>query len=72
VSRFSGPQSKGAMRKEREYKRSEAEARRVDFEMDVQRVAREQNISLTEAYRVAVARRRLTRLIEAKRAGATS
>jgi hypothetical protein len=72
MSRFSGTQSKGAMREVRKVKRQEAEARRVDFEADVQRVAMEQNIPLLGAYRVAVARRRLTRLVEAQSAGATS
>lgn len=58
---------KGAMRRHRELKRMEAAERREDFERDVARVAREQNITEREARPVAAASRRLRREVERRR-----
>lgn len=65
MSRFSGPQHKGAMRAHREVLHAEAVERQSDFNKHVARVKEEQNVSWREARRVAASSRRVARRVRA-------
>jgi len=63
MSRFSGPQGRGARRALRKDKRAQAEER----EADTTRIMREQNISRHEAQRVGKASRKVVAMVTAAR-----
>lgn len=69
MSRFSGPQGKGAMRTHRETLRAEAIERQGDFNRDVARIMVEQDVSAKEARRIAAASRRVRRGVRALERG---
>lgn len=68
MSRFHGPQGKGAMHAHRDIKRAEAGQRQAAFDRDAARIAREENVEPDTARRVAASTRRLDRRLAHRRA----